>query len=184
MPNKASWISAAVAAAVGAEIGVDAAAISAAVGHAPMGADITDAAAIGDPELCNYIVQKTGDINPKDKNGITLLHTVAKNGQTEICKILLKYVQDVNPKTFNGRTPLHEAAQNGHLGLCNILINNGADVQTKDNSGFAPLDPISKFMERITYCAVMGLGICWASTLPYSVLHLRKAIWDFATFFD
>ena len=142
------------------------------------------AAAIGDPELCNYIVQKTGDINPKDKNGITLLHTVAKNGQTEICKILLKYVQDVNPKTFNGRTPLHEAAQNGHLGLCNILINNGADVQTKDDSGFAPLDPISKFMERITYCVVMGLGICWASTLPYSVLYLRKAIWNFATFFD
>ena len=79
------------------------------------------------------------DVNTRNSEGWTLLHSAAQNGLTETVTALIKAGRDVNAKDNDGRTPLHIASRNGLTAIVIALIKAGADVNAKDNRGWTPL---------------------------------------------
>ena len=127
-------------------------------------------AACGTVNLCNHIIQKTGDIEPLLKSRGTPLHLAAMNGNLEVvrffmdnlvdserrktvlnssvfggnlnmCKVLIEeFKADVNHSDYNGITPLHIASKFGHLEICKFLCKYVMDKNALDNNGKTPLD--------------------------------------------
>ena len=97
------------------------------------------AAKYGSPELCRYIIGVTGNKNPKNIHGYTLLHTLAAIGSSDVCKLIIENVESKNPADISGDTPLHRAAWGGHLAVCGLIIEKIMDKTPADNSGKTPL---------------------------------------------
>ena len=83
------------------------------------------AADCGNYKLCQYIIERNEDKNPKNIDGETPLHWATQKGHLDICDLILNNVNDKNPKDYSGITPLHIAAEHGSLQL----------VQTNGNEG-------------------------------------------------
>jgi ankyrin repeat protein len=66
------------------------------------------------------------------KNGMNLLHMVARSGQVSFAECLLHNDYPINAQDIRGNTPLHYALINGHLKLARFLIEKGADVTLKN----------------------------------------------------
>ena len=73
-------------------------------------------------DLCQYIFEKTGKINPKTNDGLTPFHLAAREGHLTVCHYIIEKVTDKNPRDRGGRTPLHEAASSGNLEVCKLII--------------------------------------------------------------
>ena len=97
------------------------------------------AAAFGDLELCNYIFQKTGDINPKDLRSVTPLHLAAHNGHLGICKLIVNILEDKNPPDDNGMTPFHISATSENLELFQFFLDTARDKNPETILGITPL---------------------------------------------
>ena len=97
------------------------------------------AAAFGDLELCNYIVQKTGDINPKDIRSVTPLHLAAHKGHLGICKLIANSLVDKNLPDEFGMTPLHISATSENLKLFQFFLDTAKDKNPKTILGITPL---------------------------------------------
>ena len=72
--------------------------------------------------LCEYIYEKTGEINPKTSDGSTPFHLAAREGHLEVCKFIIEKLSCKNPGDRAGRTPLHEAASSGHLEVYSLIM--------------------------------------------------------------
>ena len=99
------------------------------------------AAERGNLELCQHIIEKIEDKNPKGLGGETPLHWAAKAGHYDVCELILEKNSNKNPKDDIGRTPLHLAAEANHLGLYKLLINNlenSSDKNPKTFGGWTP----------------------------------------------
>ena len=70
---------------------------------------------MGHAKICDFIISKFGNQNPKNHMGWTPLAEAAKNGHKNVCKLIMNKVEDKNPKDLLWVTPLHEAARNGHI---------------------------------------------------------------------
>ena len=66
-------------------------------------------------QICQEIIERVDDKNPKDLSGMTPLHHAAANGSMGVCRLILKNVDERNPKTNQGKTPLDFA--DGHKNL-------------------------------------------------------------------
>ena len=55
--------------------------------------------------VCDFILQNAIDINPKDSEGWTPLHSAAQKGHMEIYNFLLERTEDKNPIDDHGITP-------------------------------------------------------------------------------
>lgn len=98
------------------------------------------AAEQGSLELCEHIIGKTGEQNPKRiKDGFTPVHMAAQEGHMEIYQFLVENLDDKNPSENDGGTPLHRAASNGHLEICRITMEALVDKNPIDNEGWTPL---------------------------------------------
>ena len=96
----------------------------------------------GHLELSKYIIEKTGDKNPKNRKGDTALQMSAEKGQLEVSKLIIENLEDKNPRGYEGWTALHFAANNGHLEVCRLIndsIDDGATVTCLINN-FTPVD--------------------------------------------
>ena len=85
----------------------------------------------GHLKLSRYIIDKTGDKNPKNREGATAFQLAAQEGQLEICKVFIQNLEDKNPRGSFDWTALHFAAINGHTEVCrhiNESIDDGATV--------------------------------------------------------
>ena len=87
------------------------------------------------------LIEKKVDINAKDKDGNTPLHTAAKAGNTAKVWALIANKADINARDTRwisgGWTPLHWAAFCGHAAIVTLLIE--ADINAKDNLDKTPL---------------------------------------------
>lgn len=83
------------------------------------------AADVGNFNLCQYIIDKNEDKNPKNIDGETPLHWAAEKGHLDICDLILNNVNDKNPRDNLGITPLHIAAKHGNLDLVETSGNEG-----------------------------------------------------------
>ena len=93
----------------------------------------------GREQAMRSLIDNKGDVNTKDKRGITPLHISVHKNQVGCIDILLENGGDVAAADKFGWTPLHFAAYKNRLTLCETLIETKADVNVKDKLGNSPL---------------------------------------------
>ena len=87
------------------------------------------------------VVQLLASVNVdvRDSNHQTPLHTASWLGYADIAGLLLNSSADVNSRDNARRTPLQLAAADGRLEAIRMLIKHGADMDARDNKSFGPL---------------------------------------------
>ena len=80
------------------------------------------AAEQGNLNLCQDIVEKTGDFNPATTNKATALHFAAYQGQLKVYQFILDNVDDKNPVDANGYCPFFLAVLNNQVKFCKVII--------------------------------------------------------------
>jgi ankyrin repeat protein len=101
------------------------------------------AARIGDPEEVNLLVRHTIDVNAKNSEGDTALHTLARYGRdnnparTQVAKTLLQFGADRNARNRLGKTPAETAADAGAADLAYLL--SGGKIKIKPSANPQPL---------------------------------------------
>ena len=91
------------------------------------------AAERGHLNLCKYIVEKTGDFNPKLADGFTALHFAAEQGHFEVYKFIWYNVEGKNPADDGGETPYDCAVENDRWDLARFIIENLDDKNPKNH---------------------------------------------------
>jgi len=84
------------------------------------------------------------EINPTDKDGLTLLHHAAKYGYLDILIYLSANLDNKNPgqiskDEYSGKTPLHYAAEEGHLHIVVYYLDILDNKNPQDNNLETPL---------------------------------------------
>lgn len=79
------------------------------------------------------------NINSKDENGNTALHSAAELSSAKTVKLLIEKGADVNSKNNQGEIPLHRAAYRGKVKNVKEIIKAGSDVNAVDKFGRSPL---------------------------------------------
>nr|XP_006816187.1 PREDICTED: ankyrin-1-like [Saccoglossus kowalevskii] len=81
------------------------------------------AAASGEVELCDYLLQIGIDISAVDINGHTPLFIAVTNGNVNVAKLLIKRrAKILNATDKLGRSCLHYAAEGGNIQLTSLLV--------------------------------------------------------------
>jgi len=70
---------------------------------------LLDSAKAGDLDKVKAALMLGADVNAKDEDSLTPLHSASWNGHLEVVKILLVHGAEVNAMNKWGRTALHEA---------------------------------------------------------------------------
>ena len=100
-------------------------------------------AACGSVNICNHIIQKAGDTDPRLSDGrITPLVFAAKIMEdVNVFKFLLGKAEDKNPilTKYSNWTLLHEFASKGNLVMCRLMVKKLEDKSPQNNDGQTPL---------------------------------------------
>ncbi len=100
------------------------------------------AALLGNPGAVQELILTKADINARDNQSRTSLHSVSdmepfenaageRDHRTETASSLISAGADVNATDNMGMTPLHLAALHHHTGLIELFIKKGADVNAR-----------------------------------------------------
>ncbi len=103
--------------------------------------DILAAAAIGNAEIVDFLIEKGADVNTKDDSW-TVLSSAAYHGHAGVVRLLLAKGADVNDSNSNGNTALMQAASAGHPRIVKLLLDKGADERAVNNKGWTALDEV------------------------------------------
>ncbi|XP_065650592.1 uncharacterized protein LOC136078729 [Hydra vulgaris] len=99
------------------------------------------AAAKGNVQALEMLINKNAHINVRDNQERTPLHLAADQGHVSCVKLIISTSSaEVNSTDAEGKTPLHLAASNNHRKVVELLVASGADVCLSDNLGWSPLD--------------------------------------------
>ena len=85
------------------------------------------------------IAQRGADVNSRDNNIWTPMHTASWNRRLDTVRLLLESLTDTGIQNENLRTPLALAPHNGQLDVSRLLIGRGAGVNSSDDAGWTPL---------------------------------------------
>ena len=110
-------------------------------------------------EIAKFLISKGADVNAKDGNGFSPIHSAAQNPKNEeILLLLIKNGADVNTENVYGITPL-QIANKEKADITNILIANGANCNANDNAGDKTLDAPGKSGEFIEKLKKLGINV-------------------------
>lgn len=99
-------------------------------------APVADAAMRGDLEAVRTLLERGGDPNAAQGDGMTGLHWAAEQGSEELARVLVDAGATLEPRTRLGAyTPLHLAARGGHLGVVRVLLEGGASPAAPTTTG-------------------------------------------------
>ncbi|HEY7990372.1 MAG TPA: ankyrin repeat domain-containing protein [Stellaceae bacterium] len=98
-------------------------------------AALSFAAANGNMQIMNLLLDHLADVEHRDRFGDTALHWAALNGQTEAVKRLLAANAGINDQNGQGVTALMMAVSNNRREVVRILVDAGADLQIEDFTG-------------------------------------------------
>ncbi|XP_029474340.1 cyclin-dependent kinase 4 inhibitor C [Rhinatrema bivittatum] len=104
----------------------------------PLGNLLTSAAARGDQEQVEILLQNNANVNAENGFGRTALQ-VMKLGNPEIARRLLHRGADPNLRDRTGFAVMHDAARAGFLDTVQTLLQFQADVNLEDREGNLPL---------------------------------------------
>ena len=106
------------------------------------GADVYDAAALGDVERLRVLLDDdAAGATSVAADGFTALHLAAWFGHPRAAELLLARGADPERVAENGTglRPLHSAAAGGHVVIAHLLLDRGADVEAAQQGGIRPL---------------------------------------------
>lgn len=90
---------------------------------------IHNAAASGNTELMELVLDDGFDIDDECSDGWTALHWAVLRGQVEAAELLLDRGADPNPSRRDGLTPLHETLRHWDPELARAIVEAGADLE-------------------------------------------------------
>lgn len=91
--------------------------------------------AADDTEEVKQLLANGQDVNARNSDGLTALHTACIDGKYQMCQLLVTHGANINAADNEGWTPLHAAAGSGHLRIANFLVGNMANVAAVNCDG-------------------------------------------------
>lgn len=79
------------------------------------------------------LLDRGAEINTKDAEESTALHSAVMQGHHEMVKLLLDRGAEINTKDAKGLTALHDAARQRNHGMMKLLLDYGADVRAGED---------------------------------------------------
>eukprot|EP00960_Hanusia_phi_P075986 768495-Hanusia_phi.AAC.1 len=86
-------------------------------------------------ETAKLLIRLGANVNARDDQGVSILHTAAGAGFVKLCRLLLEGGAKVGAVDVDGFTPLHVAAQQGRDEVCGCLLAAGAKIDCEDCNG-------------------------------------------------
>ena len=86
-------------------------------------------------EEVKLLLKSGHDVNTRNADGLTALHTACIDGKYKMCEILCSHGANINAADNEGWTPLHAAAGSGHLRIANFLVGQQANVAAVNCDG-------------------------------------------------
>src|SRR5688500_16811768 len=107
---------------------------------------LISAAARGDLEVVNVLVQRGADVNVKDKRGYTALFHAIEAMYDDVALVLMSQPSlDPNARGKNGTTALINYVWRTRKDAVEKLLERGADVNAQDADGDAPLHGAAQY---------------------------------------
>ena len=97
------------------------------------------AAAAGNYELCEFLLERKARVLSKDKYKRTPLIMAVRNGHVRVASLLLQHGSDWNHPDSSFNTPLHYAAGFGWKECLELLISHGANVNAPNSWKVTPI---------------------------------------------
>jgi len=104
-----------------------------------MDAQLFMEASNGRIERVRQLLADGADIDSKNFEGRSPLHTACMHGYEAIVRLLLEKGAKTDSTDRDGRTPLHLAVLHDKESIVRILVDRGADVNAKDVNGRTPI---------------------------------------------
>lgn len=106
---------------------------------------LISAAARGDLEVVNVLVQRGADVKVRDNRGYTALSHAIEARYDDVATVLLNHPNlDPNGRGLNGITALTSYVWRDHKEAVRKLLERGADVNAQDNDGDAALHGVAQ----------------------------------------
>lgn len=102
----------------------------------PPEAPVADAAMRGDAGAVRTLLERGGDPDAAQGDGMTALHWAAERGDEEVALLLIEAGANLDPVTRLGAyTPTHLAARGGHTAIIRALLEGGAAPSAATTTG-------------------------------------------------
>ncbi|VDI28889.1 Hypothetical predicted protein [Mytilus galloprovincialis] len=102
--------------------------------------------------ITQSLIDHNAEVNTRDNEGETPLHTACRYGDCELVKIILSSKKsDLNLQNSKGQTPLYLACEFGDDDIVEILLKGNADSSKEDNDGKSPLHVSLDILNSIKY---------------------------------
>jgi quinoprotein dehydrogenase-associated probable ABC transporter substrate-binding protein len=106
---------------------------------ADLNAELANAVLAADAERVTFLLEKGADINSRDPQGYTPLHTAARNRNPAIINLLMDHKADAAARDSDGLTPLYLAIQRDDPASVQALASRGAGLDSPAPGGYTPL---------------------------------------------
>lgn len=97
-------------------------------------------------EMLSLMLEKGGDVNAADRDGVTVLMRAVLSLDQENVKVVLNYLPRLEAKTLWNNTALMLATVQGLPDAVKDLVDSGADVNAVRADGMMPLDMAKQHM--------------------------------------
>uniref|UniRef100_A0A4W3J876 Poly [ADP-ribose] polymerase n=1 Tax=Callorhinchus milii TaxID=7868 RepID=A0A4W3J876_CALMI len=100
-------------------------------------------------QVTELLLRKGANVNEKNKDFLTPLHTAAERAHNDVVEVLHKHAAKMNALDTLGQTALHRASHGGHLQTCRLLLSYGSDPSIVSLQGFTAAQMGNESVQQI-----------------------------------